>query len=101
MNTRIRFKYDTKDVKTATYGTSKQTFRVNGTDVQLFVHFKDKYFEIYNVKDQSLVVKGGETKSRTVLLQKARQALIDLGCDFNTEKRNRGNTSETQISQQA
>lgn len=88
MNTRIKFKYDSKKLEDATYGMSKQTFRVNGKDVRLFVHFKDLFFEIMDL-DGNVIEKGGNTKNRAVLLRQAKRALTAMGCMFGDETRNR------------
>lgn len=95
MNTRIKFKYDTKKLKDATFGMSKQTFRVDGKDVRLFVHFKDLFFEIVDL-DGNVIEKGGKTKNRAVLLKQAKRALTTMGCIFGDEKRNRSGETEGQ-----
>lgn len=90
MNTRIKFKYDTKKLEDATYGFSKQVFRVNGKEVRLFVHFKEFYFEVID-NDEKVIEKGGQTKNRAVLLRQAKRALVNLGVIFGDETRNREN----------
>lgn len=89
MNTRIKFHYDTDKMKDASYGTSRQSFLINGKEVRLFVHFKDFYFEVID-NDGNALAKGGKTKNRAVLLRQAKRALVKLGCTFSNETRDRG-----------
>lgn len=93
MATRIKFVYDTNKLADATYGTSRQSFTVNGKEVRLFVHFKDFYFEVVD-NDGNAIAKGGNTKNRAVLLRQAKRELQKLGCDFGTETRNRQTNTE-------
>lgn len=96
---RIRFKYDTKKLADATYGTSRQSFNLNGEDVRLFVHFKDFYYEVIR-NDGTAVATGGNTKNRAVLLRQAKNALVKLGCKFDEETRDRNGSNSTSTSVQ-
>jgi len=95
MQTRIKFQYDTKKLADATYGTSRQSFNIDGEQVRLFVHFKDFYFEVIK-NDGTAIAKGGNTRNRAVLLRQAKRTLVKLGYEFSNETRNRDN--EKQIS---
>lgn len=90
MQTRIRFTYD-EDPKqkrqNATTGRSRQKFKLNdGTEVVLFLHFKEFYFELID-NEGNVVSKGGNTKNSAVLLKQAKAELESKGCQFGDEVR--------------
>jgi len=82
---RMRIRYDFE----GPIGISRQTYSTaNGNSVRVVVD-KDNYkFEIVDHNGQALV-SGGSTQNYIVLLRQAKRALVHLGCDFQTEDRDR------------
>jgi len=94
MRTRIKYNFE------GPVGISRQSFRVNGQDLRIVVNRDNYTFEIVDLQG-SPVLKGGDTKNYAVLLRQAKRALVNLGCDFAAEKRDRdyGVVRKTETSQ--
>ena len=83
MKMRIRYDFE------GPIGVSRQTYgTVSGENVRLVVDKVNFKFEIVN-PDGKAIVSGGRTKNYIVLLRQAKRALELLGCDFDTEERDR------------
>lgn len=89
MGVRVKFEYDGPNAETSSVGISKKTFRIDGKEVRLYVYFKEMYFELREVYSKEVVLKGGQTKNRTVLLRQAKRVLERSGNFFKKENRNR------------
>jgi len=82
VSTRIKYNYE------GPVGISRQSYKVNGKDVRIVIDKEKFSFEIVD-NEGAEVASGGNTKNYNVLLRQAKRALIKLGCEFGTEKRNR------------
>lgn len=95
MITRIKFRYDDgsegKNRNNAEIAISKQSFKVDGQSIYLYLNFKEFCFEFLDLEGKT-VFKGGNTGNRAVLLRQAKRELKKRGCRFGKEKRNRTNS---------
>ena len=82
---KLRIRYDFE----GSVGISRQTYgTVSGENVRVVVDRENFKFEIVNHEGKAIVA-GGKTNNYIVLLRQAKKALMNLGCDFGTEERNR------------
>lgn len=85
MAKRIRYDFD------GAIGISRQTYGTKGgQSVRIVIDKENFKFELVNHNGQALV-SGGKSSAGNyiVLLRQAKRALINLGCDFTDEERNR------------
>lgn len=83
MNMRIRYDFEGPiGISRNTYGTT------SGENVRIVVDKDNFKFEIVNHEGKA-IVSGGDTTNYIVLLRQAKRALVNLGCGFAHEERNR------------
>ena len=80
-----RIKYDYMGL----IGLSRQTFKVNGIDIRVYLDTENFKFELVS-EDGIAVFKGGNSKRGNlhVLKRQVKKALEDFGVEFETEQRN-------------
>jgi hypothetical protein len=90
MKTRIKFIYDDgskgKNRHNSDIAISKETFKVDGQHIYLFLNLKDMYFEFLDT-DGKPIYRGGNTTNSEILLKQAKDELKKRGCRFATETR--------------
>lgn len=90
MKTRIRYNSDNNLL------ISRQTFTgSNYTPYRIVLDKENLSYKIMNAATDEIVTTGGNTKNLTVLKSKAKNALVSLGVEFDTETRDRTTASST------
>jgi len=90
MKTRMKFVYDDgskgKNRHNSDIAISKETYKVDGQQVYVFLNLKEMYFEFLDTEGKP-IFRGGNTKNSEILLQQAKDELKKRGCRFATETR--------------
>jgi hypothetical protein len=69
------------------YQSKYEIITRRGTIYRVFLHEKDNYFRIYNVKRQRSLVGGEKSKNLRALKREVKRKLVSLGVDFDIEVR--------------